>query len=267
MSALFHWPCSISIDLSPGSVTAGARPFPLAMQHVYSFVSQVCHCWCPPFSIHVSARSVHVLSVSIHLSPRSVTAGVRPFPLAMCISLPGLSLVAPPCSISIHLSPRSVTAGVCPFPLAMHHCVRRLVSLLFPFVSLLVSLLVGHCARLVSLCFLLSPFSSPFLLMSQKWTWECFVVVPAVWGLRWCILFFQAQSSPCLSETVLVTAGFSPVTHLHAHIEADSSADSTFAHFCFELRPANCTSAPVGQAGISGLLMFWILEFAECVEA
>ena len=29
VSALFRWPCSISIHLSPRSVTAGVRPFPL----------------------------------------------------------------------------------------------------------------------------------------------------------------------------------------------------------------------------------------------
>ena len=31
MCALFRWPCSISIRLSPRSLTAGVRPFPLAM--------------------------------------------------------------------------------------------------------------------------------------------------------------------------------------------------------------------------------------------
>ena len=100
------------------------------------------------------------------LVPRSVTAGVRPFSaghvaflftclpgLSLLVSalfrwaclficLPGLSLLVSAlfrwlCSISIHLSPRSVTAGVRPFPLAM-----------FPFVSVLVSLFVGHCVRL-----------------------------------------------------------------------------------------------------------------------
>ena len=100
VSALFHWPCSISIHLSPRSVTAGVRPFPLAMQHFYSFVFQVCHWWCPPFS-----------------------AGHVAFEF---ICLPGLSLLVSalfrwPCSISIHLSPRSVTACVCPFPLATQH--------------------------------------------------------------------------------------------------------------------------------------------------
>ena len=50
VSALFRWPCSISIYLSPRSVTAGVSPFPLGMQQFYSFVFQVCHCWCPPFS-------------------------------------------------------------------------------------------------------------------------------------------------------------------------------------------------------------------------
>ena len=100
MSALFRWPCSISIHLSPRSVTAGVRPFPLAMQHFYSFVSQVCHCWCPPFS-----------------------AGHATF---LFICLPGLSLLVSalfrwPFSISIHLFSRSVAAGVRPFPLAMQH--------------------------------------------------------------------------------------------------------------------------------------------------
>ena len=43
VSALFRWPCSISIHLSPRSVTASVHPFPLAMQHFYSCVSQACH--------------------------------------------------------------------------------------------------------------------------------------------------------------------------------------------------------------------------------
>ena len=164
VSALFRWPCSISIHLSPRSVTGGVRPFPLAMQHFYSFVSQVCHWWCPPFSVGhvaflliclpglspvVSALFRWPCSISIHLSPRSVT-GVPPFSAGhaallfifsqvchwwcppfsvghvafLFICLPGLSLVVSalfrwPCSISIHLSPRSVTGGVRPFPLAM----------------------------------------------------------------------------------------------------------------------------------------------------
>ena len=101
LSALFRWPCSISIHLSPRSVTAGVRPF----QHFYSLVSQVCHCWCPPFfrwrcniSIHLFSRSVTAsalfrwpCSISIHLFPGSVTGAA--------------ALFRWPCSISIHLSP------------------------------------------------------------------------------------------------------------------------------------------------------------------
>ena len=159
MSALFRWRCNISIHLFPRSVTAGVRPFPLAMQHFYSFVSQVCHCWCQPFaagdarflfvclpglslvvsalfrrqrsiSIHLSPRSVTLFrwpcSISIHLSPRLVTGGVRPLSLFLFICFPGLSLVVSAlfrwrCIISIHLSPRSVTASVRPFPPAMQH--------------------------------------------------------------------------------------------------------------------------------------------------
>ena len=92
-------------------VTAGVRPFPLAagrvaflficlpgllaMRHLYSFVSQVCHWWCPlamqEFGSFVS-QVCHCCcpplftspcSISIHLSPRSVAAGVGPFPLVM----------------------------------------------------------------------------------------------------------------------------------------------------------------------------------------
>ena len=119
MSAFFRWPCSSAIHLFPGlsrpfplamqhfysfvshrSVAGCVRPFPLAMEHVYSFVSQVCHCWCPPFS-----------------------AGHATF---LFICLPGLSLLVSalfrwPCRNSIHLSRRSVTGGVRPFPLAMQH--------------------------------------------------------------------------------------------------------------------------------------------------
>ena len=171
VSAHFHWPCSISIHLSPRSVTAGVRPFPLAMQHFYSCVSQVCHWWCPPFSagrvaflficlpglsLLVSAHFHWRCDIYIHLSPRSVTGGVRPFPLAMehfcsfvsqvchcwCppfsaghvtvlfICFSGLSLLVSalfrwPRNSSIHLFLRSVTAGVRPFPLAIAwflHC-------------------------------------------------------------------------------------------------------------------------------------------------
>ena len=139
VSALGRWPCSISNLLSPRSVTAGVRPFPLAMQHFYSFVSQVCHWWCPPFffrqcsilficlpglSLLVSALFHWTCSISIHLSPRLVAGGVRPFLLFLFICPPNLSLVVSAlfrwsCSISMHLSPRSVTAGVRPFLLAM----------------------------------------------------------------------------------------------------------------------------------------------------
>ena len=158
VSVLFRWRCNISSHLSPRSVTAGARPFRQAMQHFYSFVSQVCHCWCPPFSagdttflficfprlsLLVSALFRWPCSISIHLSPRSVTVGVRPFPLAMqhfysfvfrvchcwCppfsaghavflfICLPGLSLLVSAlfrwrCNISIHLLSRALQSFV-----------------------------------------------------------------------------------------------------------------------------------------------------------
>ena len=56
------------------------------------------HCWCPPFS------SGHVAFLFMCLPG-----------LSLLVS----SLFRWPCSISVHLSPRCVTAGVRPFPLAM----------------------------------------------------------------------------------------------------------------------------------------------------
>ena len=146
-SAHFHWPCSMSIHLSPRSVTAGVRPFPLTMQHFYSFVPQICHWWCPPFS-----------------------AGRVAF---LCICFPGLSLLVSallrwPCSISIRLSPRSVTAGVRPFPLAMQH--------FYSFVSQ-----VCHCwcppfsAGDATFLFICLP--GPSLLVSALFCWPCSISI------------------------------------------------------------------------------------------
>ena len=110
-------PCSISINLSPSPVTGGVRPCPLAMKHFYSFVSQLCHCWCPPFFRRQC-------SISIHLSTRSVTAASAlfcghalvsqvchcwcpPFSAgdARFLFIGAAALFRWPCSISIHLSP------------------------------------------------------------------------------------------------------------------------------------------------------------------
>ena len=76
VSALFRWGCNISIHLFPRSVTANVRPFPLAMQHFCSFVSQACHWWCPPFS------AGHVAFLFICLPHLSLLVFV-PFSLAM----------------------------------------------------------------------------------------------------------------------------------------------------------------------------------------
>ena len=120
----------MSLLLSPrfGACTAGVRPFPLAMQHFYSFVSQV---------------------ISLLLSPRfnACTAGVRPFPLARLHFYSSVSQV-----ISLLLFPRfgACTAGVRPFPLAMQYaaflfiCLQGLPLVVF-------SLFGGHVAFL-SIC-------------------------------------------------------------------------------------------------------------------
>ena len=162
VSAHFRWPCSISIHLSPRSVTAGVRPFsaghvaflyiclpglsllvsalfPLAMQHSWSIVSKVCHSWCPPFS------AGHAAFLFICLAGLPMVQHFYSFVFQVCqcwcspfsvghvallfICLPGLSLLVSalfrwPCSISIHLFPRSVTGGVRPFLLVIQHSIH-----------------------------------------------------------------------------------------------------------------------------------------------
>ena len=98
VSALFRWPCNISIHLSPRSVTAGP-PFSAGNA---TFLFIIC---LPGLSLAVSAL-FRRCNISIHLFPRFVTASVRPFPLTMQ---------------HVYSSPRSVTAGVRPCPLAMQH--------------------------------------------------------------------------------------------------------------------------------------------------
>ena len=62
------------------------------------FVRPLCQCWCPPFSAgHVAFLFICLPGLSLLVS----------------------ALFRWPCSISIHLSPRSVAAGVHPFPLSM----------------------------------------------------------------------------------------------------------------------------------------------------
>ena len=94
----------------------------------------------PGLSLVVSALFRWSCSISIHLSPRSVTPFFTGDATSIFICLPGLSLAASalfrwPCSIAVHLSPRSVAAGVQhfyssprsvtgvvrPFALAMQH--------------------------------------------------------------------------------------------------------------------------------------------------
>ena len=84
------------------------------MQHFYSFVSQVCHWWCPPFS------AGHAAFLFICLPGLSLVVSAL-FRWPCSISIHGLSLLVSalfrwPCSISTHLSPRLpslVVSGPC----------------------------------------------------------------------------------------------------------------------------------------------------------
>ena len=136
MSAQFRWPWSMSIHLSPRSVAAGVRPFPLAMQYAaflficlqgLSLVVPALFRWPCSTSIGHAAFLFICLPVSalfrwpciFRWPSRSVDATF----LSIC--LPGLSFLFTSLShvISLLLSPRfgACTAGVRPFPLAVRH--------------------------------------------------------------------------------------------------------------------------------------------------
>ena len=138
VSALFRWPCSISI---PGlSLLVSAlplamqhfysfvpqRPFPLAMQHVYSFVSQVCHSWWRHvWPDHVSGRQA-LLTGEVGLATcrgsvsRSFVFVSIYSPKAKALSMFELSFhsPAPPAQPQENLSQSSKW---CPFGRLSHH--------------------------------------------------------------------------------------------------------------------------------------------------
>ena len=139
VSALFGWPCSMSFHLFSRSV----RPFPLAMQRFYSFVCEVCHCWCPPFSAgdatflfipHIVCRYVGFLN-----------SFLRCFFIPLLVS----ALFRWPCSISIHLFPMWFVYFCFPgsVPALLASALFPSPAFLFIFVSQVISALpqTGYC--------------------------------------------------------------------------------------------------------------------------
>ena len=128
MSALFRWPCSISIHLSPRSVTGGVRLLFICLPGLSLVVSALFR-WPCSISIHglsllVSALFRWPCSISTHLSPKSVAAGVRRHwwcpALFLFICLPALSPLA-------HVAFLFIVSQAChcwcpPFLQAMQHC-------------------------------------------------------------------------------------------------------------------------------------------------
>ena len=183
--------------ISPNSSLLGVQnPF---------LIRPFCHCSCPPFSAGHAAFLFICLPasqlISLLLSPRfgACTAGVRPFPLATqhffsfvsgVISLlfsNQVTVRGSQCFLRVSALLRdSVSAfrrGLSPFvSLLFGHCVR-LVSLVSPFVSGLASLLVGHCVCLVSClpsCWsLCPPCLPPVSLCLRSCSRSCWSLRPA----------------------------------------------------------------------------------------
>ena len=151
VSALFLWACSVSIHLSPRSVTAGVSafrpaclplsPFLLVTVSALSPFCSLClrsclpSCWslCPP-CLHLSPFVSGLVSLLVGHCPPCLpsVSFCLPSCFPFCWSLCTLCLPSPVLSPFLWVT-------------------VRLVSLLSPFVSLLVSLFVGHCVRFVCL--------------------------------------------------------------------------------------------------------------------
>ena len=220
MSALFRWPCSISIHLSPRSVTAGV----LSAGHV------ACLFIClPGLSLVVSALFRWPCSVSIHLSPRSVTASppfsARPCSISIHLS-PSLSLLVSARSISMHLSPRSVAAGVGPFPLAMQH--------FYSFVSPPVSALFRWPC---SVSIHLSPRSVTGGAALFRWRCNISIHSPNSFPLRRVSQFFLKMCPPFLS--LLVSTHFRWPCSISIRV-----FPMWFVYFCFPVRCLHCWHPP-----------------------
>ena len=184
---VFCWPCSISIHASPSSVAAGVRLvshlsplFPVLFLAALAF---------PFLLVIVSVLFVTVSALSSFLSP-------SPPCLPSCLPLSPVSIVVVLVGHCVGLvSLLFPFVSLLVFALLVGHCVR-FVSLLFAFVSLLVSLLVGHCVRLVSLLFLVSLLGG-----------HCVRLVSLLVSLLvgHCVRFFSfcLTSSPVLSRFLL----------------------------------------------------------------
>ena len=67
VSALFRWPCSISIHLSPRSVAAGVRPFPLAHPELHFVGVSVSYKWLKALCVITILVKFLLLPVVRHL--------------------------------------------------------------------------------------------------------------------------------------------------------------------------------------------------------
>ena len=243
----------ISLRLSPrfGACTAGVRPFPLATQHFYSFVSHVISFLLSPGFGAFSAGHAAVLFICLPCAFLTFASQVR------C-----LHCWCPPCPLamqhfySIHLSHflRQVTVRGsqcflrvspllrdCVAASPVGHCVR-LVSLLSPFVSDLVSLLVCHCVRLVSTVSAFSPFMSRGHCVRLVSLLSPFVSGLASLLVGHCVRLVSLPSllSPCLSPFLLVTvSALSPFCLPLSHLLSPFLLVTVSAlyPFCFLLSP------------------------------
>ena len=184
------------------------------------------HCWCPPFSAgHLAFLFICLPDLSL-----LVSAHFCSFVSQVC------HCCCPPCLV--------VTVSVCVrrvslFSFCLPSCLLSLCPRCLPSVSGLVSLLGGHCLHLVSLLFpfvslllvtvsVLSPFLSPFLLVIVSvLSLFCFLLSPFLLVIVSILSPFLLVIVPALSPSCLLLCPFLfPVLLVTV---------STLSPFCFLL--------------------------------
>ena len=244
----------ISLLLSPrfGACTAGVRPFPLAMQHFFSFVSQVISVF--PQQVVVTVGGSKCFPRVSALLPDSVSA-FRP----ACLSLfPFLLVTVSTLSLFI-LSSSPVLS---PFLWVIVSVLSPFCFLLFPFFLIIVSVLFPSCPSCLPSVSLLSPF--------------LLVIVSALSSsfLYMCLLSPPLACNPShVSPSCSALQSFTFVSQLWAACRLQSF---TFASLCPHLWAAVSASAQsftfVPAPGCCARLCLPILNFtlvslfAECSD-
>ena len=233
--------------------------------------------FCLPYCFSCWSLIVSALSLSAFLSPYIVSACLPSVSICLRSCLPSVSFclppcwsLCPPCLPSFFLCLRSCLpscGSLCPPCLpSVSFCLPSCWSLCPPCLPScpgLVSLLVGHCVRLVSL---LSPFSLflyPFLLViASTLSPFCLPLSPFLLGSVSVLSPFCFLLSPLLSPFLLViVSALSSFFPLHVH----PLSPSCLQPFTFVSQPLPCCLPALGCVSLAILYIVICLPVSTFV--